>query len=91
MATILEMPKLGYSMTEGKIIHWIKNEGEEVAAGEAILQIETDKVNYEIEAPESGILAKILVKPEDVVPVGAPMAVIIEPGEPVPTQLGGGS
>lgn len=87
MATILEMPKLGYSMTEGKILEWIKGEGEPVIAGEAILTIETDKVNYDIEAPDSGILAKILVRPEEIVPVGTAMAMIVHPGESIPEAL----
>ena len=78
-------------MTEGKILGWMKKEGEEIMAGEPILTIETDKVNYDIEAPESGILAKILVQVEDVIPVGAPMAIITQLGESVPTEFEKGS
>ena len=73
------------------MIGWIKIEGEEITVGEAILTIQTDKVNYDIEAPESAILARILVQAEEVVPVGAPMAVITGPGEPGPVEFGEGS
>ena len=73
------------------MIGWIKIEGEEITAGEGILTIETDEVNYDIEAPESGILARILVQAEEVVPVGAPMAVITGPGESGPVEFGEGS
>ncbi len=87
MATVLRMPKLGFSMTEGKIIQWVKKEGEKVAAGEIVLVIETDKVNYDIEAPGPGNLAKILVNPGDVIPVSGPMAVITQGGESVPPEF----
>ncbi len=87
MATVLRMPKLGFSMTEGKIIQWVKKEGDKIAAGEIILVIETDKVNYEIEAPGPGNLAKILVNPGDVIPVSGPMAVITQGGESVPPEF----
>lgn len=87
MPAILSMPKLGYSMTEGKIIDWTKKEGEEVEKGETILTIETDKVTYEIEAPESGVLAKILANPNDVIPVGNRLAIITQRGEAIPKDL----
>ena len=50
MATPLPMPKLGLTMEEGTILKWIKSEGEEVEKGEMILQIQTDKVEYEVES-----------------------------------------
>ncbi len=61
MAKDILMPKLGYDMTEGKLLHWLKHEGDSVKAGEAIFEIETDKVNLEVEASDSGILQHILV------------------------------
>ena len=81
MATEIIMPKLGMSMEEGKIVRWLKTEGETVETGEPILEVETDKVNMEVEALASGILLKILRNPGDVVPVTEIIGYIGEPGE----------
>ncbi|MGE5623637.1 MAG: biotin/lipoyl-containing protein, partial [Methanocella sp.] len=56
MSTPVIMPKLGLTMTEGTIIHWLKAEGEVVEKGEPLLEILTDKANLEVEAPASGSL-----------------------------------
>jgi len=88
MAEIVRMPKLGTTMTEGTIIRWLKKEGEEVKQGEPLLEIETDKVNLEEEAPASGILRKILVPEGAVVEVGKEIAVIGSADEPLP-EIGG--
>lgn len=77
------MPLLGQTMEEGTIIQWFKNEGDEVKAGEPLLEVMTDKVNMEVEAPESGVLRKILAQPDDIVPVKDPIAVIGTPDEPI--------
>lgn len=69
MATEIIMPKLGMSMEEGKIARWMKSEGESVETGEPLFEVETDKVNMEVEALVSGVLLKILRDPGDVVPV----------------------
>jgi len=61
MANIMTMPKLGMTMTSGVIRKWLKKENEEVQKGEPIVEIETDKVTMEEEAPFSGVLLKILV------------------------------
>ncbi|TMC89279.1 MAG: 2-oxo acid dehydrogenase subunit E2, partial [Chloroflexi bacterium] len=61
MMKTVEMPKMGDSMEEGKILRWIKKEGESVKKGEMLAEVETDKVNIEIEAFASGILRKIIV------------------------------
>lgn len=79
------MPKMGYDMAEGKILRWIKQEGDPVNKGEAIAEIETEKVNIEIEAFEAGTLGRILAGPGSVVPVGDPIAVILKPGEKLDT------
>ena len=81
MATKVIMPKLGLTMTEGKIVEWKKQEGEKVEKGEILYVLETEKVTFEVEAPESGILGKILAQVEDVVPVGGTVAYILQPGE----------
>ncbi|WP_187694927.1 E3 binding domain-containing protein, partial [Fervidicola ferrireducens] len=87
MAQIVRMPKLGLTMTEGTIIRWLKKEGEEVKQGEPLLEIETDKVNLEEEAPASGILKKILAPEGSVVEVGKEIAIIGREDEPLP-ELG---
>ena len=83
----VEMPKMGDSMEEGKVLHWIKKEGEEVKKGEMLAEVETDKVNIEIEAFASGILRKILVSEGASAPVGAEIALIGAPDEPLPDHL----
>lgn len=82
-ATNVLMPQMGYDMTQGKILRWIKHEGDQVQKGEVIAEIETDKVNIEIEAFASGTLLKILVPEGETVPVGQPIAAIGKPGESI--------
>jgi len=74
------MPKMGDAMTEGKVLKWRKKVGESVKAGEPIAEIETDKVNVDIEAEESGALLDIVVPEGQSAPVGARIAVIGAPG-----------
>jgi pyruvate dehydrogenase E2 component (dihydrolipoamide acetyltransferase) len=82
MAQKIIMPKLGMSMTEGKVIEWLVEEGERVEEGQIILRIESDKIEYEIEAPCAGTFAKILVMPsEEPIPVGQTLALILRDGE----------
>jgi len=81
VATSIVMPKMGYDMTEGRIARWLKREGETVRAGEAIAEIETDKVTIEMEAAASGVLSRIIVPEGEVTPVGQPIAVLSAPGE----------
>jgi pyruvate dehydrogenase E2 component (dihydrolipoamide acetyltransferase) len=75
------MPKLGLTMTEGLIVEWRKKEGDPVKKGEILFVLETEKVTYEVEAPEDGTLGKILVKEQETVPVGAAVAYLLTPGE----------
>lgn len=76
MANVVIMPKAGQSMTEGRIVAWLKKEGEVVGQGEPLLEIETDKANLEVEAPEGGILRHILVPEGEICSVLAPIGVI---------------
>ena len=76
MAYEVVMPQMGADMKEGTLIRWLKNEGDEVARGEAIAEIETDKANIEIEAFEGGVFRKTLAQPGDVIAVGKVIAVI---------------
>src|SRR5437764_7043203 len=85
----VEMPKMGDTMEEGKILRWIKQEGDPVKKGEPLAEVETDKVNIEIEAFASGTLRKILVAEGNSAPIAAPIALIGTPDEPLPASLGG--
>ena len=84
----VEMPKMGDTMEEGKILHWIKREGDEVKKGESLAEVETDKVNIEIEAFSSGILRKIVIAEGESAPIGAPIAYIGAADEPLPGEAG---
>lgn len=77
------MPKMGDAMTEGKVLAWRKQVGDVVRQGEPIAEIETDKVNVDIEAEESGTLLEIVVTAGQSAPVGATIAVIGAPGTKV--------
>src|SRR5215467_11199076 len=85
----VEMPKMGDTMEEGKILRWIKREGDEVKRGESLAEVETDKVNIEIEAFASGTLRKILVAEGESAPIGAPIAYIGAADEPLPSGTSG--
>jgi len=87
MASKMLMPLLGQTMEEGTIIKWFKNEGEPIEAGEPLLEVMTDKVNMEVEAPQSGVLRKILAQPDEIVPVQEPIAVIGTADEPIDDLL----
>jgi pyruvate dehydrogenase E2 component (dihydrolipoamide acetyltransferase) len=77
------MPKLSEAMETGKVIQWLKKEGDPVKGGDVIAEIETDKANVEVEAFGSGVLRKILVGPGDTVPVGEMIGVIADPADDV--------
>lgn len=81
MATDVILPSMGFDMTEGKLVTWLKKEGEKVEKDQAIAEIETEKATVEIVATVSGVLAKIIVKAGQTVPVGTIIGVIAEPGE----------
>lgn len=81
MAVEIVMPKFGLTMTEGTIQQWFKAEGDAIQAGEALFEVETEKVLYEVEAPAAGTVAKLLYAVEAVVGVGLPVAVLAEAGE----------
>ena len=76
MATEVQLPALSPTMTEGKIVKWLKKEGDKVSSGEAIAEVETDKSNLEVEAYDDGMLAKILGPGGRDGKVGAPIAFI---------------
>jgi pyruvate dehydrogenase E2 component (dihydrolipoamide acetyltransferase) len=78
MATPIRMPKLGQSMTEGKVMEWLRNEGDRVDVGEPLLSIETDKADVEMESPASGYLRGVRAASGDVVKVGTTIAWLTE-------------
>ena len=87
MATKMLMPLLGQTMEEGTIIKWMKNEGDNITEGEPLLEVMTDKVNMEVEAPESGVLLKILAQADEIVAVQNPIAIIGAAGESIDVLL----
>jgi pyruvate dehydrogenase E2 component (dihydrolipoamide acetyltransferase) len=83
MADVVTMPKLGFDMAEGTLVRWVIQEGEPVAKGAVLAEIETDKATVEVESNFDGIVAQHLVKTGDIVPINTPIAVIAAPGEKV--------
>jgi len=81
--TIVTMPALGESVTEGTVTRWLKNVGDQVTVDEALLEVSTDKVDTEIPSPASGTLVSIDVAVDSTVPVGARLAVIGGVGAPI--------
>ena len=81
------MPQMGYDMHEGKVVRWLKQEGEEVIRGEIIAEIETDKATVEYEAYTGGVMGKIVAEEGETIPVGGLIAVITAPGEAIPEEL----
>lgn len=78
------MPALEMAQETGKLIRWLKREGDTVAKGEPLMEIETDKVTVEIEATDSGTLGGVSAREGDVIPVGRAIAWILAPGESAP-------
>ncbi len=81
--TIVTMPALGESVTEGTVTRWLKNVGDQVTVDEALLEVSTDKVDTQIPSPASGTLVSIDVAVDSTVPVGARLAVIGGANSPV--------
>jgi pyruvate dehydrogenase E2 component (dihydrolipoamide acetyltransferase) len=83
MAEII-MPKMGDAMTEGKVVRWYKKPGDAVKKGEPLLEIETDKVNLDLEAENDGTLSDLSAKEGEMVPVGGRLALVLAEGEKEP-------
>ena len=84
MAVSVVMPALEMAQDSGKLVSWLKQEGESVRKGEMLVEVETDKAVVEVEAAADGILAGISAKPGDVVQVGHTIAWLVQPGESLP-------
>ena len=84
MAEIIEMPKLSDTMTTGTLVKWLKNEGDEIATGDMIAEVETDKATMEVECFEDGVMLKRYVAEGDSVSIGSPICAVGEEGEDAP-------
>jgi len=89
MAIRLDMPQLGLTMEKGTILQWLRAEGETVQKGQPVVLIQTEKVEYEVEAPAAGMLLKVIAKEGVELPVGGLMGVLGQPGEDVSSLLAG--
>ena len=76
MADVVIMPKLGFDMSEGTLVHWVKKEGEGIEKGQLLAEIETDKATVEVESMYSGTVRKLLVTEGTVVPVNTAIAIV---------------
>lgn len=81
MAEVIIMPKLGFNMSEGKLVEWYKAEGDAVAKGEPLFSVETDKTNMDIEATGDGVVRKLFIEAGDQIPVTLPIAIVGEADE----------
>ena len=89
MATNVIMPALGMAQDTGKVLRWLRSEGDPVTKGEPLLEIETDKVTVDVEAPADGTLAGVRAQEGDEIPVGEVVAVVLGAGETAPEPEAG--
>jgi pyruvate dehydrogenase E2 component (dihydrolipoamide acetyltransferase) len=87
MASRVVMPKLSDTMEEGKILRWLKQEGDKVETGQTLAEVETDKATVEMEAYTNGVIRKLLAAPGDTIKIGATIAVIGGPDEDISALL----
>ena len=84
MATNVMLPQWGMNMEDGTLLKWLVKEGDEVSKGQPLVEIETAKINSELESPVEGVVAHLMSEEGTVVKVGALVAVIGAPGEDPP-------
>ena len=89
MATNVILPKWGLTMEDGTVVAWYVDEGDHVVEGEVIAEVETEKVENDLEAPCTGVVARILVDEDETVDVGTVLAVIAD-NEAEATTIAGG-
>ena len=87
MATEIVLPQWGMEMQDGTIVKWLKQEGDPVEEGEPIVEVETAKIQTELESTCSGILVHIMVSEGTIVPVRGLLAIVANPGEDVPRPV----
>ena len=83
MASEIVLPQWGMEMQDGTIVRWLKQEGDTVAEGEPIVEVETAKLQTELESTASGVLSRIVAQEGEIVPIRGVLCVIAEPGEEV--------
>src|SRR3954447_15599218 len=76
----IRMPEMGESVTEGTILEWLVQVGDEVEGEQGLVEVSTDKVDTEVPSPASGVLTKIMVEPDETVPVGTVLGEISPSG-----------
>lgn len=93
MAITIQLPRLGWSMEEGKFLSWLKKDGEAVREGEPLFTLESDKAAQEVESTDSGILSipADAPQPGDIIKVGQTLGFLLAPGETAPTGTGAAS
>ena len=85
--TILKVPKAGgIPTTKASVLRWLKREGDALRPGDPVVELETEKVSYELESPMDGILLKIIAQENAQVPVGGALCEIGQPGDKVPAK-----
>src|SRR3712207_1221414 len=84
MATELKVPTLGMDMEEATVVRWLVEDGAEVEKGEPVLEIDTDKTSFEIEAPAGGTIRNLRGEPGETLPVGTTLAYVTAAGEEPP-------
>ncbi len=87
MPKLIEMPKLSDTMTEGTLAKWFVKEGDKITVGKAVADIETDKATMEYASPFEGVLHKIIAQPGGKIPLGAPLALVLEEDEAAPANI----
>ena len=85
------MPQMGESVTEGTILEWHVAEGQQVAEGDTVVEVSTDKIDAEVPAPSDGVVTKILAQPDDTVEVGQVLAQIDPNGTASASASGNGA
>jgi pyruvate dehydrogenase E2 component (dihydrolipoamide acetyltransferase) len=86
MATEVRLPQFGMGMQEGKVLRWFKHEGDQVQEGDPLCELETEKANVEVPAPEGGILSQIVAEVGATIPVFEVLGVLAAAGEPAPPR-----
>ena len=89
MAQLVRMPRLSQTMTQGRVVEWLKREGEVVKKGEPLVSIESDKAEVEVEAPQSGVIRRVFLSAGEEASVDTPLAILAEAGEGIEHLLKG--
>jgi pyruvate dehydrogenase E2 component (dihydrolipoamide acetyltransferase) len=85
---IVRLSDIGSSVNEAEIVAWLKHTGDEVTAGETLLEVQSDKANVEVQAPASGVLVRVMAEEGQLVQTGEAIAVIAAAGEsPTPASI----